>query len=264
MTRIAPHTKVGGRLALGDSEVQVWTADLDAELPARYRAALEGLLSAEERDRAARIERRREAVRWARSRALLRAVLGCYLEAKPTDLLFVRGRHGKPRLGGGEGRLRFNMSHSGAIALYAVACEVEVGVDVQTGGRPRSLAVAGRAFGATARARLARMDEHERESEFLRLWTRHEAQAKCRGIGLRGLDDRPAPQRCWTAELDVGERAAAALACSAPPQRVWSQQLDAHGALDSYFSVVSSDVQLCSGDGSGRREPPDDPTTAAS
>ena len=67
--------------------------------------------------RAARILSERNRTLWIRSRGVLRALLGRYLERDPRELRFVLGPHGKPALGregmdAGED-LRFNLSHSG-------------------------------------------------------------------------------------------------------------------------------------------------------
>jgi 4'-phosphopantetheinyl transferase len=146
---------------------------------------------------------------------LLRLLLGAYLDADPRTLGFRTGEYGKPRLAGADGRLRFNLSHSGGVAVYAVALGVEVGVDVQTRRhRPPTLAVAERAFGRAEAVRLARLAEAEREREFLRLWVCHEAGLKCLGVGLAGSEaaapaQRPRtkePERPWARELYLGAR----------------------------------------------------------
>lgn len=174
--------------------VDVWRADLAAAPD-----ELGELLCAEERERAAQIVQERDRVLWARSRGVLRALLGRYLDRDPRALRFVFGAHGKPALLP-EGRapaavlrpapaadLRFNLSHSGAIALYAVTAGREVGVDIE---RVRERYTA----------------------EFLRAWVAREATVKCRGSGLlTPLGDLPAVES-WTAEPDVGSQAASAVA----------------------------------------------------
>jgi phosphopantetheinyl transferase len=174
--------------------VDVWRADLAAT-----PEELGELLCAEERERAAQIVQERDRVLWARSRGVLRALLGRYLDRDPRMLRFVLGPHGKPALlpegptpGADLGPtpaadLRFNLSHSGTIALYAVTAGREVGVDIEC-----------------ARERYT--------AEFLRAWVAREATVKCRGSGLltpRG--DLPAVES-WTAEPDVGSQAASAVA----------------------------------------------------
>jgi phosphopantetheinyl transferase len=113
------------------------------------------------------------------------------------------------------------MSHSGPVALYAVAREAEVGVDVE---RPRrrldAIAVAERAFGSASAIQLGRLEEAEREREFLRLWVRHEAQLKCRGVGLGGVESGKGDPACWTKEVEVGGRMAAAVAAARTPATV--------------------------------------------
>jgi phosphopantetheinyl transferase len=163
----------------------VWRADLAA-----VGDELEDLLCAEERERAARIVPERNRVLWARSRGVLRALLARYLDRDPRELRFVLGPHGKPALYGGAGSktdLRFNLSHSGGLALVAVSTGREVGVDIEC-ARERHTA------------------------EFLRAWVAHEAAVKCHGSGLttpRG--DSPVTD-LWMAELDAGPEAAAAVA----------------------------------------------------
>jgi len=215
--------------------VDVWRADLGAAWVAERE-----LLSDAERERAARFLREEDGRRWAASRGILRALLGAYLDADPHALGFAEGPHGKPRLatpapaaaaggsmrGGGEStdaaRLRFNLSHSGDVALYAVTTDREVGVDVELPRRPvEHVAIARRILGDAEAERLAALEPPGREREFLRAWVRYEAALKCRGTGIGGADsgsaDGPEP---WLCELDPGAPAAAALAVAGGPHAV--------------------------------------------
>jgi 4'-phosphopantetheinyl transferase len=213
--------------------VHVWRAELAAQ-----GDELTALLCAEERARVERFPIERDGQLWARSCGVLRALLGAYLDANPCELRFTHTAHGKPVLFGESRWLRFNLSHSGGLALYAIAADVEVGVDVQL---PRSAertldvaAIAERAFGALQARRLQELEPRERERELLRLWTRYEAELKCSGRGIGGVDAGSggagaAERSLWIAELDVGSRAAAALACEARPSeiRLWEWPVQA-------------------------------------
>ena len=55
-----------------------------------------------------------------------------------------------------------------------------------------------------------------RQQEFLRLWTRHEAEQKCVGTGIGHTVDGN-EQRPWIAELYTGPGTAAAVASSDEP-----------------------------------------------
>jgi 4'-phosphopantetheinyl transferase len=147
----------------------------------------------------------------------LREVLAAYLEASPEAIRIVAGEHGKPELA--DGGLRFNLSHSGDVALVAVARERDVGVDVERiDGRRDVLALAERALGADAAAAVRAAPATDRVAVFHRGWTRREAVAKCAGTGLA----TPAPDTPrQVIDLDVGEGYAAALAVEgAAPVRV--------------------------------------------
>jgi 4'-phosphopantetheinyl transferase len=152
--------------------VEVWQAALAQ--PPELVGKLESMLSDDERERASRLA---SAPRWIVARAALRIVLAGHLGLHPSDVEFGAGPHGKPELVGSA--LRFNLSHSGDLALIALAEDVEVGIDVERTSR-RSKAVE-RALTDGERATLSETDRH---TGLLRIWCRKEALAKALGGGL--------------------------------------------------------------------------------
>jgi 4'-phosphopantetheinyl transferase len=202
---------------MDDGVVDVWRADLAAA-----DDALATLLSPKEAERAGRMVRARDAERWARARGILRSLIGAYLDADPGALRIAAGRHGKPKLVGPRSELRFNVSHSGDVALYAFTFGRAVGVDVEVGRRRRTdaAALAKRAFGPEEARRFAALEPAERAREVLRAWVRHEAELKCRGTGIGGPAASPDAPSVWIADLDVGSHAAAAVAVEGPPCEV--------------------------------------------
>ena len=210
------------RLAPGESHV--WLVHL-ANVP----QAVNGLLSADERVRAGRILNARKGELWARSRGVLRDLLGAYLGVEPASVQFCVDSRGKPTLPKSP-CVSFNLSHSGALALYGFSAQAPVGVDVElVGARSReALALAGRAFGAAGEARLAGLAPEERWHEFLRAWTRREAVFKCRGAvpdsASNPVSERTALRGPWIAELELGPAAVGAIALARPPRvlRCWS------------------------------------------
>lgn len=116
----------------------------------------------------------------------LRALLGAYL-GRPAETLELReGPHGRPQLDAAQaGTLDFNWSHSGSLALVALARRVAPGVDVEhRRARPKALDIARRYFGAAEADRLAALPPAARDDAFLALWTAKEAVLKALGRGL--------------------------------------------------------------------------------
>jgi 4'-phosphopantetheinyl transferase len=216
------------RPLLTECTVHVWRADLSA-LAAE---ALEDLLSDEERARAERFVNADDAKLWRRSHGLLRALIGRYLQHDPKSLQFVIGEHGKPALAGSSAHdLTFNMSHSGELALYAFSSSGEVGVDVEVARRSiDEVEIARRMLGASEATRLQALDPETRRREFLRGWTRHEAEVKCLGLGIgaerNGHGEGTEEPRPWVGQLELGTDAAAAVACKHPARelRCWDWQ----------------------------------------
>jgi 4'-phosphopantetheinyl transferase len=165
----------------GAAGVDVWHAELDRE-PAAVEE-LHALLSADERERASRFHFARDRDRYVVGRGVLRALLGDYVRAAPELVRFHYGPQGKPHLA--TDGPRFNVSHSGAVALYAFSWSGEVGIDVEL-FRPEFARehIAERFFSPAEVATLRSLPDDLQPSAFLTCWTRKEAYIKARGEGL--------------------------------------------------------------------------------
>jgi 4'-phosphopantetheinyl transferase len=160
--------------------VDVW----EVALGPCARDAAARILSDPEREFAARL--RVGAGPWGAARVALRRVLGGYLGLAPGQVALTTDTNGKPRLAsGGNADLRFNLSHSGDLALIAVRLGHEVGVDVEAvRAGVDGAAIARDVFGARGRAGRAVLDGGEPGEGFFRTWVRREALAKAIGRGI--------------------------------------------------------------------------------
>jgi len=172
-------------LMLGDNEVHVWRASL--ELPSFQVRRLQRNLSEEELERAERFHFQRHRSHFIAARGLLRVILGRYLKTEPRRLRFQYGPKGKPELAGDTSRraLRFNVSHSHGLALYAVTHDREIGIDVER-IRPdvASEKIAERFFSPREAATLRELPAEVRQQAFYTCWTRKEAYLKAIGEGI--------------------------------------------------------------------------------
>lgn len=177
-------------LALGDDEVQVWRAYLNAT-PERVEA-LRRTLAADERARAERFRFDLDRTRSIIARGLLREIIGRYLDREPGALSFRYNAFGKPALPdeSNRERIRFNLSHADGIALYALARHREVGIDIEhVCADMAHERIAERFFSAREVATLRALDPALQHEAFFACWTRKEAYKKARGEGISvGLD----------------------------------------------------------------------------
>lgn len=156
--------------------------------------------------------------------APLRRVLSRYLDLPAADIGLASGRHGKPQLADPESGLRFNLSHSGALALVAVSLGREVGVDVERLKPERDLvALAARALEPEEAEAVSAASGDDRARVFYGLWARHEARLKCLGVGLTGAAPGPSPPIAVTGvPIDPEFAAAVAVEGKALPVRYWT------------------------------------------
>jgi 4'-phosphopantetheinyl transferase len=195
-----------------DHEVHIWRAPLDVSAPLLARLA--AMLSVAESDRAMRLRRPEDRVRHTAAHGWLRHLLGAYLDSDAAGLTFTADERGKPRLTHPDAAwLRFNLSHSGALAAIAVARNREVGVDIERLREDVDIdGVSRRFFTPDQRAQLVATAPPARAGAFFAMWARHEAALKATGTGLAGTHV-PAAQSAWTVQaFDAGPEYAAAVA----------------------------------------------------
>jgi 4'-phosphopantetheinyl transferase len=183
------------------------------------------LLSAAERERAARFVRACDARRYVQAHCALRRLVAAAVGTAPERLEFLTTAAGKPTLVSTSG-FDFSLSHSGPLAMIATSDARRVGVDIE---RRRDITdlngVAGAIMSARERHTFEKTQPQQQRSVFFDLWTRKEALLKATGSGF--LDDPRTleldvdaevasvefAQTRWTvAQLDAGPDAAAAVA----------------------------------------------------
>lgn len=172
-------------LSLSPREVQVWRVALEMD-PAGLEV-LQQTLAPEEKARAAQFHFPKDRRHFIAARGTLRDILARYLHRDPARLQFCYGPEGKPALAPGQAPdVRFNLSHSHGLALFAVTRIGEIGIDVERidadVARER---VAERFFSPQEVSALRALPAHLQPVAFFNCWTRKEAYVKARGDGLR-------------------------------------------------------------------------------
>jgi 4'-phosphopantetheinyl transferase len=174
---------------VGAAELHVWAVRLHAAQDVVEH--LTRLLSVDEMVRARRFRFARDRRRFVVARAVLRILLARYTSTAPTALHFTYGRFGKPELAEPASDLRFSVSHSADVAVYAITRGEAVGVDVETVRRhPDAESLARRFFSPQECAALESVGERDRAQAFFNCWTRKEAYLKALGTGLSSPLDR--------------------------------------------------------------------------
>ena len=226
---------------LRERELHVWRARTTASGDG-LRAA-EALLVPDEAERASRFRHEPSRRTYVVARAVLRRIVGAYLDIDPVAARFASSAGGKPYLDGpASGRcLQFNLSHSGEWAVYAFALHRPVGIDVERiRPTPDLLDIARRFFAASEYEVLMSLEGPARLESFFACWTRKEAYLKARGSGLSGSmgefevtvdaaappwliadHENPAEVGRWTfRSVDVGSGYAGAVVVEGQPARV--------------------------------------------
>ncbi len=163
---------------------QLWMAWLDEENPGDFY----GLLSEDERIRSGRLRSPQIVHRFIAARGILRILLSSYVGYRPENLVFSYGLHGKPDLAGGlKAGLSFNVSHSGGLAVFAIAKELKIGVDIEEIHPVKDLEAAASIFlSPNELEEFQAMPADEKLEQFFKIWTCKEAILKASGEGFSG------------------------------------------------------------------------------
>jgi len=163
-------------------DIHIWWASLD-----EYEPHYKELLSADERTRAERFRFDKDRDHFIVCRAILRDILGSYLNREPHTLEFSYGKNGKPSLNGvnESENIDFNLSQSGGQAVYAVTRGRDIGVDIEyIRYIPDMQDIIERYFSAGEKGVFKSLPEAVRYMTFYKFWTRKEAFIKATGDGL--------------------------------------------------------------------------------
>lgn len=220
------------QLKLGPRDVHIWRTSLEPapESAGRFRR----LLATDELTKADRFRFEKHRRHYSVARGTLRELLSRYLGVTSTDFRFSYSEYGKPELAFPEvPQFKFNLAHSGEVALYAFTLMGDVGIDVEF-IRPEFTGddIARRFFSTSEVSSLNQLPDDARHQAFFNCWTRKEAVIKAKGMGLSlGLDqfdvtlapgepalllrtrwDEAEVSRWSLRAIDVGEQYAAAIA----------------------------------------------------
>lgn len=170
---------------LAKNAVHIWTIDLACQDDLTHD--LHKVLSGDENERVGRFVFDRDKKRFIAARGVMRIILSEYLSIPPQEVAFCYSRNGKPKLASDsqDTEIEFNLSHSGELAILALARGLCVGVDVEL--IKQGLAVeeiANRFFSPAEVTALMAIPSECRQEAFFSCWTRKEAYIKALGIGL--------------------------------------------------------------------------------
>jgi 4'-phosphopantetheinyl transferase len=170
-------------LTLPENEVHLWHVSL--ALPTEGLANIGELLAPDEVERAARFRFKIDRDQFVARRGLLRAILGRYLGIPPRKVDFTYNGFGKPSVAHNPEGLRFNLSHSGKLAIIAVIRGREIGVDVERIRKDVEIErISQGLFSGIERDTLQTLSPKNKPQAFFNCWTRKEAYLKARGEGL--------------------------------------------------------------------------------
>lgn len=175
------------RVALGGADVHVWLARTDACVRAGLMPQYLSLLTADERQRLARLAFEDLKHEFLLTRALCRVALSSYTDRHPGTWVFASNAYGRPSLPPDDpaAHLSFNLSNTCGLVACAVASGRPIGIDVEDAARHHEgEKIAERFFSPDEVRALRALPSVERHERFIQLWTLKEAYIKAKGLGM--------------------------------------------------------------------------------
>ncbi len=163
------------------NEIHIYRSSLEST--AEKLKEFELLLSPDELQKAYRYKFEKDRDHYITGRALLRSILGKYLNQAPDEIIFCYSDKGKPIMK--NSNIKFNLAHSGGKAVFAFSENAEVGIDIEYMRElPDALEIAKRFFSDEEFNEFLKVSEDEIREAFFNCWTRKEAFIKAVGEGL--------------------------------------------------------------------------------
>ncbi len=166
----------------GDDLIYLWIVRLNEWKSHLFE--LKALLSREEIERSLRLKIKDKQEQFICSRAILRIILGSYLDKNPAHLQIQATTDGKPYLEKSE--IRFNLSHSGDILLCGLSYRSLIGIDIQQIYPITNLeTIIKNYFSENERKYLESQPVDQLKNHFFSIWTAKEAYLKAIGKGFQ-------------------------------------------------------------------------------
>lgn len=170
------------RKELSEKKIHFWYCDFAENIDALE--SYYSLLSSDEKERSRKFKFDKDSNCYIISRGILRFLTGIYLNMNPKNIKFKYTSFGKPLLDF-ETDLKFNISHSGNMAVFAFFKNQEIGVDIEKIKNDFNvMELAQNFFSKTEIEALERVPKKELSRAFYRCWTRKESFIKAEGTGL--------------------------------------------------------------------------------
>jgi 4'-phosphopantetheinyl transferase len=168
------------RIGLDEEVIHLWCI-LEGDLSGELRS----ILSGDEIRKYNSFRFKEDRQHYLFSRGVLRVILGMYLGYQPQHLDFVYDQKGKPFLDERFGKISFNLSHSNAMNLYAIAASGNIGVDVEY-LRPLKYVdeMAERLFNDDDLKFFRQLSNEKKNIVYMKSWTMKEAFFKATGYDL--------------------------------------------------------------------------------
>jgi len=167
-------------------EVHIWMVDLNISQTIQQHFE-KSFLSEEELTKAKGFKFNHHRLQFSASHGYLKLILARYLDCCPSIIEYGIKKYGKPFLKNPttQYKIRFNMSHSQDIALYAVTLDTEVGVDIEIIKENLNiLDLIEHVFTTREKSIFKEIEEDKKTKVFYDVWTRKEAYLKATGEGL--------------------------------------------------------------------------------
>lgn len=216
--------------ALENNQIHIWRIDINNPT-VDVDHLFSDILSEDEKKRADRLRSEKDKRRFIVSRGLLRENLGSYLGAEPSEITFDYNKYGKPDIKPkyNPRNIKFNVSHSANLAIYAISQNREIGVDLEYIREVRTAdKIIKRFFTKQETDFYHSQPEGKKNLAFFTLWTRKEAYSKARGMGIglplkefdlnlipnpRNISSDNKPKSKWSLiDIEINEDYLAALA----------------------------------------------------
>ncbi|HEX2868122.1 MAG TPA: 4'-phosphopantetheinyl transferase superfamily protein [Ignavibacteriales bacterium] len=166
---------------LPEDEIHVWHVKAESASAAEFW----DILTRDEMERACAYYFSKDRDNFIISRGVLRILIARYLNILPEEITLHFNKYGKPFLKKNGKELKFNVSHSKGMLLFAFSRGLELGIDIEFMRHDFAhMEIAGGFFSKNEVLMLSLLPEEMRTTAFYNCWTRKEAFIKAKGRGL--------------------------------------------------------------------------------